>query len=441
MTDGPGAPDARHGARVPAIGGERTVPEPDAVARGYLRLALRLDLHDPGILDSYTGPADLKAAVDIEQPRSLGRLRDDAADLLERVEGEVDDPARRAWLAGQVAAMGARLEVLDGASIPYLEQVRRSFGIDPRPRGAATFDEAASELERLLPGAGPLPERLEAWDERITIPGDRVAEAVDLVVGALRGRAADRFGVPAGERVRVGLVRDQPWSGYHWFDGGGRSRVDLNVDLPIRAPALVRTLAHETYAGHHLEAVTKEAELVERRHWLEQTAAVLLTPAAVVSEGLADLGPDLLLPDAEQIELLAELMERTAVPAAGGSVPIREAAGLAAAISRQRERLREVAVDAALARWVDGRDHDATLELLVRLGRLSRERAEASLRFIEDPRWRTYVHVYHEGRPLLERWVRAAPDGDPVGRVRRLLVEPLTPAGIAADLAGAGGAR
>ena len=31
----------------------------------------------------------------------------------------------------------------------------------------------------------------------------------------------------------------QPWSGYNWYDGGLRSRVDLNVDLPIRGPDLV----------------------------------------------------------------------------------------------------------------------------------------------------------------------------------------------------------
>lgn len=422
--------------RVPAMGGDRTVPEPDGIAHEVLLLALRLDQRDPGILDSYTGPADLKAAVDVEQPPSLARLRDDARSLLDRVGAAVPDPSRRDWIAGQLEAMLARLAVLDGESVPYLEQVRRSFAVEPRPRGDAYFDAAAGELERLAPGDGPLDERLAAWDERITIPPERVREAVDLVVGALRDRAAATFGVPQDERVRVGLVRDQPWSGYHWFDGGGRSRVDLNVDLPIRAPALVRTLAHETYAGHHLEAVTKEVELVEGRGWLEGTAAVLLTPAAVISEGLADLGPELLLPDPEHVALIAEVMERSGMPAAPDAATAREVAELAVAIAGQRERLREASVDAALARWVDGRDHDEVLGMLVRLGRLSRERAEASLRFIEDPRWRTYVHVYHEGRPLLERWVDAAPDGDRVARFRRLLSEQLTPVGIAADLTG-----
>ena len=44
---------------VPAVGGVRTVPAPDAVARDYILLALRLDQHITGLVDGYFGPADL----------------------------------------------------------------------------------------------------------------------------------------------------------------------------------------------------------------------------------------------------------------------------------------------------------------------------------------------------------------------------------------------
>lgn len=68
-------------ARVPAVGGTRLVPRPDAVARDYLLLALRLDQRIPGLVDGYFGPADLKAQVDMEQRPSAARLRDDAGAL------------------------------------------------------------------------------------------------------------------------------------------------------------------------------------------------------------------------------------------------------------------------------------------------------------------------------------------------------------------------
>ena len=69
--------------RTPAVGGTRTVPVPDPVARDYLLLALRLDQHVPGLVDGYYGPADLKARVDLENPRPPARLAEDAAAVRE----------------------------------------------------------------------------------------------------------------------------------------------------------------------------------------------------------------------------------------------------------------------------------------------------------------------------------------------------------------------
>ena len=66
----------------PAVGGERSVPRPDAIASDYIVLCLRLDQHVPGFVDAYIGPADLKAKVELEQIRPVARLREDAAALL-----------------------------------------------------------------------------------------------------------------------------------------------------------------------------------------------------------------------------------------------------------------------------------------------------------------------------------------------------------------------
>jgi hypothetical protein len=73
---------------------------------------------------------------------------------------------------------------------------------------------------------------------------------------------ATLFGLPDGEDLRVSLVTKQPWSAYNWFDGGRRSRVDINTDLPVRAAGLDRH-GRARGAGHHLEHAWKEADLVE----------------------------------------------------------------------------------------------------------------------------------------------------------------------------------
>ena len=41
--------------RVPAVGGTRSVPAADPVARDYILLSLRLDQHIPGLVDGYFG--------------------------------------------------------------------------------------------------------------------------------------------------------------------------------------------------------------------------------------------------------------------------------------------------------------------------------------------------------------------------------------------------
>ncbi len=291
-------------ARVPAVGGTRTVPAPDAVARDYLRLALRLDQHLPGVVDGYFGPADLKAEVDMEQLRSPARLRDDARALRDRLSSEVSDPARGAWLAAQLTALETQAAAVAGEGLPYQEHVARCFAFAPSRRPDESFAAAAARIEALLPGNEPLDERLEAWDARFVVAPDRLPALADWLVARFRSRAATTFGLPDGEDLRVSIVSGQPWSGYNWYDGGRRSRVDINTDLPVRAWDLVHTVAHETYPGHHLEHAWKEADLVDGAGRLEASVLLINTPECLISEGLADVGLRFAAPPEERVDLL-----------------------------------------------------------------------------------------------------------------------------------------
>lgn len=422
------------GARTPAVGGLRDVPLPDPVARDYLLLALRLDQRRPGLVDGYFGPAELKARVDTEQLRSPAALRDDAAALRERLAGEVDDPARRRWLAAQLVALETQAAALAGEALPYVELVRRCFDREPVRRPEEPFAAAAQELEALVPGEGPLARRLAAWDDPFTIAPEGLEPVVDWLVGRFRERAHRLFGLPEGEALRVGLVRGQPWSGYNWYDGGLRSRVDLNVDLPIRAADLIRVLAHETYPGHHLEHAWKEAHLVEELGRLEASILLINTPECLISEGLANLGRRFAVPPDEEAGLLVELYQRAGLAIAADPVAAREAAERQVRITAARQRLDGAVLNAALLRHVDGLDQDQVRTYLEHVALLSPERAAKRLEFIEHPLWRTYVFVYDEGERLLERWLELVPAADRPARFRRLLLEQLTPGAIARDV-------
>ena len=416
--------------RVPAVGGTRRVPPPDDVARDYILLALRLDERIPGLVDGYFGPASLKALVDTEQPRAPARLRDDAAALRGRLAAEVTDADRRSWLDAQLIALETQAASLAGESLPYLEHVAACFAYAPPRYPDAVFDAAAAQIEALLPGSAPLADRLAAWDARFDVPVERLPAVIDWLVGRFRAAAAADFGLPDGEDLRVSLVTGQPWSAYNWFDGGRRSRVDLNTDLPVRVAELIGYVAHEAYPGHHLEHAWKEADLVDRQGRLESSILLINTPECLISEGLADLGVRFAAPPESRRDLLVELYERAELPIAADPAAARDAAGLTVALGPLRETLRSIGGNAAILRHADGRSHDEVLAYLRDVGRYAPDMAAKRLEFIEHPLWRTYVFVYAEGEALLRRWLEAVPESDRVARFGRLLHEQLTPAAV-----------
>ncbi len=429
MTDrgGPGG----HG-QVPAVGGTRTVPAPDPVARDYVLLGLRLDQHIPGVVDGYFGPADLKAQVDMEQLRSLVRLRDDAAALRARLDAEVSDGDRRAWLDVQLVALEAQAAVLAGEGLSYLEHVRRCFDHAPPRRPDTEFEAAAEQLDALLPGEGPLEDRLAAWDARFEVPVDRLPPVLDWLVDRYRTRAAALFGLPEREDLRVSLVTDQPWSGYNWYDGGRRSRVAINTDLPVRANDLLSTVAHATYPGHHLEHAWKEADLVDGAGRLEASILLINTPECLISEGLADLGVRFAVPPEEHAGLLLELYERAGLAIAADPGVARDAAERTVALAGARHALSAIRGNAAIMLHADGRSPEEVGAYLRDVGRFAPATIAKRLEFIQHPLWRTYVFVYAEGEALLERWLEAVPETERVARFGRLLHEQLTPAAVAA---------
>jgi hypothetical protein len=417
-----------------AVGGQRHVPAPDGVAHDYLLLALRLDQHVPGLIDGYFGPADLKARADIEELHPANRLVDDADALLARIEREVPELDRREWLTLQTIALRTHAEVLAGDHLPYLEHVERCFAWRPVRRDEAFFDAAAGRIAALLPGDGTVAERLAAWDDRFVVPPDRVLDLATFLAERFRARAAATFGLPEGEELRIRTVKHQPWSGYNWFDGARRSRVDINTDLPTWVAGLVHVAAHESYPGHHLEHAWKETELVDRLGRLEASILLINAPECLVSEGLADLGHEFASPSADEPDLLVELYERAGLPIAADPAAARTAAETTVALGPDRRVLSEARVNAALMRHADGLDHDAVLAWLERVGRFAPDVARKRLEFIEHPLWRTYVFVYHEGEALLRRWLEAVPVADRPARFGRLLREQLTPPAIAREI-------
>ena len=419
--------------RVAALGGTRLIPAPDAIAADYLLLGLRFDQHMPGIVDGYYGPAELKARADLERPRPPARLRDDIAALAERIETGVEAVDRREWLAAQLGALDAHARALAGEPLPYAEYVERCLGFAPRRHRDAAFDTVAAEIDALLPGMGSIPDRLDAWDRSIAIPPDRVLPVAEWLVERFRGRARERFGLPDGESVRVTTISDQPWIAYDRYLGGLRSRVDINVDLPVTAMDLVVTLAHEAYPGHHLEAAWRETDLVEAMRRLEVSMILTNTPEGAVSEGLARYGTRYGASFEERPDLLLEIFELAGLPIADEPGAAHDIAERTVRLHALRDRLEAATDEAALRRHVDGLSADEVSDYLREVGRYRPDVAAKRQAFLEDPLSRLYVFAYEGGEALVSAWVETAEAPDQVGRFGRLLHEQVTPGRLRAE--------
>ncbi len=397
-------------------------PELDAFGREYARLSFGIERHVPGFIDAYLGPDHVRAALNPETPPAPAALVTAARELLARIPSLDAPESRKGYLTKQVEAMLATARRVAGEELPYREEVRLLFDIEPVATPEGIYDAAISDLDTLIPGDGPIAERMVTWRQSYAVPPETARRLVDVILPELRARTEEFVELPEDESIEIRMVQDQPWSGYNWYLGNGRSRVDLNTDLPIYAYRLTDLLAHEGYPGHHTEHALKERHYTE--HGLGEHALQLInTPECLISEGIATVAEKMLFTPRELVRFRRERV----YPAAGISGdPDREVA-----IGAAQRILRSVPGNAALLLHEEGQDPEDVVAYLQRYGLVAEEEARQRLRFIADPLWRAYIFTYHVGYELISGWLDQAP-AERQSRFRTLLTEQVYPSQIAA---------
>ena len=256
----------------------------------YLELGLAIGRHIEGFVDAYYGPPQLAAGAAAGTPVPPEGLVARARRLLTVLESEAGlDAVRRRWMSAQVRGLHTTARKLAGEAISYLDEIEACYGVRPHFLPEDEIAAAHKRLDAVLPGTGPLGERFISWREAQVIPPDRLREATASLAEDFRARTASRFGLPEGESVDFEMTTNKPWAGFNYYLGDLKSRVAINMDLPVLSPSLGALVAHESYPGHHTEHCRKEASLVRRRRQLEETIFVVGTPQCLIAEGLADL--------------------------------------------------------------------------------------------------------------------------------------------------------
>jgi hypothetical protein len=371
-----------------------------SVVERYLRLGLQLGRHVDGIVDSYFGPPELAAAVEAEPPVDPWVL----VSAAEALHDELDD----GWLRDQVAGLRTYAGGLAGESGSYADEVEGCYGVRPTHTDEAVFTAAHERLEELLPGDGTLAERHKRWEASTRVPTEQIERIIAAVIEEARARTRGLVELPAGEGVVLEIVREKPWLAYCGYLGDLRSRIAVNVDLPMAAIQLLILAMHETYPGHHAERCSKEHLLVRRRGLLEETLVMVPTPQSLVAEGIATLAPWVLLEGSGGAALTAVIHD------AGIELDLAHAL----AVERALQPCRWAEVNAALMLHDAGASEAEVHAYLERWGLMTPELADHVIRFLTEPTSRTYIVTYPAGRELCGSYVAGEPE-----RFRRLLTE------------------
>jgi hypothetical protein len=411
-------------------------PKPmNSIAESYVKLVLAVGRHDANYVDAFYGPAEWKQAAEAAGKRPLPELLAAARALLAALaalpaaESSPSAPAaaraatpagdsstvsaagpaagdsadelprlRHRYLERQLRALAAHVEALGGRHRTFDEESQALYDAVAPVYDAAHFQAILDRIDRVVPGEGPLAARIEAYRRRFVIPPDRVDAVFAAAIAECRRRTAAHVALPPGESFEVAYVKDKPWSGYNWYQGGFRSLIQVNTDLPIHIDRALDLAGHEGYPGHHVYNALLEQHLVSERGWVELTVYPLFSPQSLIAEGTANFGVEVVFPGPERVTFERQVL----YPKAG-----LDPSG-AADYDRLQELLRELsyASNEAARGYLDGKlTRDAAQAWLVRYSLMSPERAAQRLRFVDA--YRSYVINYNFGQDLVRRYIEA----------------------------------
>ena len=400
----------------------------DSIAERYVKLVLALGKHDADYVDAYYGPPEWKTGP----PLSLDQIRAEGAALTGALEAAPPAPGREElkrlrhrYLLVQTKAVIARAEMLAGKVYSFYEECRALYDAVAPPANPSQFERTVAEIDKLVPGRGPLAQRYAVWRKQFELPAQRLAEVFKVAIDEARARTARTIALPAGENFAVEYVSKQVWSAYNWYKGNSQSLIQVNTDLPVEANFALRLACHEGYPGHHVYNALLEDRLVRKRGWVEYCVYPLYSPRSLIAEGSADYGLELAFPPEDRAEFLAKKIFPLAGLDAGKVPAYLQVIALTDTLDH--------ATNYAARRYVDKEiSRQECQRLLEKYVLQAPDRAEQRVRFIDKNRG--YVINYNVGEDLIREHMKArgaAGSGPEAWReFERLLSSPRLPSGL-----------
>lgn len=376
-------------------------PEINRIADQYVRLCLALDRHDPGFVDFYCGPKDLRPeAAESKSLQQIYRLVSSLEEELRQLNpAGWDEPfqQRRNFLRRRLASLTARLHLLQGGTMNFDEESDFIYGAICPSFPEPYFKKILDEISSLLPGSGSVQERLERLRSQFQVPPEKLDAVLQAAIAEARVRTTQCVPLPPGEKFQVEYVTAKPWIAYNWFQGKSRSLIQVNTDLPVSLEWIILLACHEGYPGHHTFFCLREQEYYRQRGWIEAALCPLYGPDALVAEGMANFGVRVVFPTLEE-RLRFEKEELC--PLAGIDPENLE---LYDHVLELAAKLGYAEVEGARHYLAGLKDREETVQWLVRYRLYPQEIARKQVEFIEG--YRAYVINYSLGEDLIKSYV------------------------------------
>ena len=414
-----------------AKGSEATAAALDASGEKYVKLVLELGEKDAGYVDANYANA-LWSEEAQQRKRELPAIQQEAQALIAEVRALDLTGAdqlvqlRREYQARQLESLVARVDLLSGKKLKFDDESKALYDAVAPHHTAEEFQTVLDELERVLPGKGPLPARLESFRKAFVIPKDKLDVVFKTAIEECKKRTAAHVTLPEGEGFYFEFVTDKPWSGYNWYKGRVQSLIQVNTDLPIYIDRAIDLACHEGYPGHHAYNALLENNLTRGKGWQEFSVYPLYSPQSLIAEGTAEFGVEMAFPGDEKLAY-----ERATLYPLAGLDPSK-----AADYQRVQDLLKKLsyAGNEAARRYLDGEiDAKAAADWLEKYELFApRARAEQRVAFIDQ--YRSYVINYNLGEDMVREYVERKAGADQTKRwevFKELLTTPRLPSALA----------
>jgi len=400
----------------------------NAAAEQYVRLVLAMGEHDADYVDAYYGPAAWRDEVRAAR-WSLEQIHDAALALRDQLAGidrpeEAIESLRLDYLRRQNEALIARAEILRGRKLSFDEESKALYDAVAPTHGEDYFQALNASIDAELAGHQPLAERVEAFRREFVIPRGKLDAVFSAAIDVCRARTAGHMTLPPRESFTVEYVNGKSWSGYNWYQGGFRSLIQVNTDLPIFIDRAIDLACHEGYPGHHVYNALLEQTLVRDRGWVEFSVYALFSAQSLIAEGSANYGIEVAFPAQERVAMEKESL-----------FPV---AGLDGSRAEHYYRVHDLvsrtgyAGNEAARRYLDGHfTADEAAEWLTTYALMEPARARQRIKFFDQ--YRSYVINYNLGKDLVRNYVESRADGDSDRRWQvfaELLSSPRLPSGL-----------